>query len=492
MAFEVVKKLFRTVRNLITGEQMKVNPEVAEIENLSTDRMQEAITEWLNMYLGSAPWIDEEGQSLGIPTVMAAEIARSVTLEMEMNINGDSPMAEFIAAQMKPFLSSIRSKVEYACATGGVIFKPYICDDGITIETVLPNNFYPTSFDGNGRITGGFFRFLYYKGKKVYKRFEKHEMLGGGKYRITNKCFVSSDETSLGDLCELTEVPEWSAISPVVDLNYIREPLFSYFRMPLGNTIDTGSPLGVSVFARAVNAIKEADKQYQRLIWEYKATEAAIDASDDAFDVDINGKPILPEGKERLYRINSLDSAKTGGSDLFKPWTPAIRDENYIRGMNRMLMQIEDLCCVARGTISDLNQDVKTATEIITTKQRTYSTISDIQSSLEDSLDRLVIAIEELAILYHLCPAGEYECAYVWDDSVIVDANTERMRDLQEVTQGLLGEYEYRMTWRGEDEETARKKIDEIKAGRSDNQILFGDDDDDDDNKEGNEGDDDE
>lgn len=148
--------------------------------------------------------------------------------------------------------------------------------------------------------------------------------------------------------------------------------------------------------------------------------------------------------------------------------------------MNRMMMQIEDLCCVARGTISDLNQDVKTATEITTTKQRTYSTISDIQQSLENALDNLVIAVEELAILYNLCPAGEYECAYVWDDSVIVDANTERMRDLQEVSQGLLGEYEYRMTWRGEDEETARKKIDEIKASRSDNQILFGNEGDDD------------
>ena len=34
MAFEVVKKLFRTVKNLIIGDQMKVNPEVAEIENL--------------------------------------------------------------------------------------------------------------------------------------------------------------------------------------------------------------------------------------------------------------------------------------------------------------------------------------------------------------------------------------------------------------------------------------------------------------------------
>ena len=90
-----------------------------------------------------------------------------------------------------------------------------------------------------------------------------------------------------------------------------------------------------------------------------------------------------------------------------------------------------------------------------------------------------MVAVEELAILYHLCPAGKYECAYVWDDSIIVDANTERMRDLQEVAQGLFGDYEYRMTYRGEDEATARKKIDEIKAGRSDNKILFGDEGDD-------------
>lgn len=474
MAFEGVKKIIRTVKSLILGNSMKVNPEVAEIENLSTDRMQEAITTWLNMYLGEADWIDEEGQSLGIPAVISAEIARSVTLEMEMNVTGETPMAEFISDQMKPFLSNIRSKVEYACVTGGVIFKPYIYDKGITIETVLPNNFYPTQFDGNGKITGCFFRFLYYKGKKVYKRYEKHEMLGGGKYRITNKAFVSSDESSLGELCELSEIPDWADIAPEVNLEHIKEPLFSYFKMPLGNTIDTGSPLGVSVFSRAVNVIKEADKQYQRLIWEYKATEAAIDASDDAFDIDNDGNPILPEGKERLYRINSLDPAKTSGSDLFKHWTPAIRDENYIRGMNRMMMQIEDLCCVARGTISDLNQDVKTATEITTTKQRTYSTISDIQQSLENALDCLVIAIEELAILYHLCPVGKYECAYVWDDSVIVDANTERMRDMQEVSQGLLSAYEYRMTWRGEDEITARQKVAEIKENLSDDKILFG------------------
>lgn len=475
MAFDGVKKIIRTVKRLITEIQMKANPEVAEIENLATDRMQEAIADWMNMYLGFAPWIDEEGQSLGIPTVMCTEIARSVTLEMEMNINGDSPMAEFLAAQMKPFLSDIRSKVEYACAAGGVVFKPYICGKNITIETVLPSNFYPTQFDGNGKITGGFFRYFYYEGKKVYQRYEKHEMLGDGKYRITNKCFVSEDAGSLGNRCELTEVALWANIAPEAYVNYVEEPFYSYFKMPFGNTIDTGSPLGVSVFARAVNQIKEADKQYQRLIWEYKATEAAIDASDDAFDVDVNGNAVLPEGKERLYRINSLDSTKTAGADLFKPWTPAIRDQNYIRGINEMKKYIEDLCCLARGTISDPNQVEKTATEITTTKQRTYSTISDIQKSLEKALERLVKAVEELAILYRLCPAGEYECAFVWDDSVIVDANTERMRDLQEVSQDLLDAYEYRMTWRGEDEETARKKIEEIRKGKSDEAILFGD-----------------
>ena len=40
----------------------------------------------------------------------------------------------------------------------------------------------------------------------------------------------------------------------------------------------------------------------------------------------------------------------------------------------------------------------------------------------------------------------------------VIDTETERARDRAEVAAGLLAPYEYRMRWKGENEETAREK----------------------------------
>ena len=51
-----------------------------------------------------------------------------------------------------------------------------------------------------------------------------------------------------------------------------------------------------------------------------------------------------------------------------------------------------------------------------------------------------------------------------FDDSIIEDVETERARDRADVNLGVMSEVEYRMKWFNEDEETARKKIEEIRA----------------------------
>ena len=83
-----------------------------------------------------------------------------------------------------------------------------------------------------------------------------------------------------------------------------------------------------------------------------------------------------------------------------------------------------------------------------------------------------------LAVLYDLCPDGEYETTYVWDDSIIVDAEAERLRDQQEVMQGLMNKWEYRVKWYGEDEATAKKMLQEMQ-GPTDDEILGFDDEED-------------
>ena len=101
----------------------------------------------------------------------------------------------------------------------------------------------------------------------------------------------------------------------------------------------------------------------------------------------------------------------------------------------------------------------KTAEEIRTSKQRSYSTVSNIQTALEDAITGLIEAINVTCELYGLGGNGECETAFIWDDSIIVDADTERARDLNDVRQGIMQKWEYRMKWYGEDEETAKSKI---------------------------------
>lgn len=436
-------------------------------QSVASDKMMNAVNLWMDIYYGNAPWLKENPLSLQIPNVLTSEIARAVTLEMEVNITG-SKMADYISEQFEDIRDNMRANTENACAGGGLVFKPYVHGDKLVTEVILANSFYPTAYDGQ-KITGAMFIYRLWRDNKVYSRLEEHELVGTT-YTITNKAYCSKTEGALGDECSLSAVDNWADIQPVVVLNDIESPLFSYFKIPLGNPIEAHTPLGSSVFALCTGLIKEADIQFQRLMWEYEAAEMAIDASEDAFYT-VNGVPVLPKGKERLFRMNQLDAARTNGEHLLKEWAPALRDSNYMSGLNRILIQIEDAACLSRGTLSDPTEISKTATEIKIMKQRSYATVTDIQKALERALDDLAYAMYCLATLYELCPDGDYETTYVWDDSIIVDAETERVRDQQEVAQGLMQAYEYRMKWYGEDEETA-KKMTGYREPQSDDDIL--------------------
>lgn len=119
-------------------------------------------------------------------------------------------------------------------------------------------------------------------------------------------------------------------------------------------------PWGVSVYARAFQSglLCEADRQFQRLMWEYEGGELAIDASSDAFKT-VGGRPELPSGKERLYRMNTLDP-NTTSEELMKTFSPQLRDESYANGLESIKREIEDSCGLARGALSKAEEEAKT------------------------------------------------------------------------------------------------------------------------------------
>jgi len=474
--------MFEKFKSWIGGIGKKMR--YAGITDIAKDRaavtgdMEASIDLWMQLYRGEAPWISSQthGHSLNLPSTIASEVARLVTLEMSVNFTGENERAKYIEEQFAALRGKLRRYVEYGCAGGGLMFKPYIKYVGgegkeIAIDIVQADMFYPISFDSKGDIVSAAFVERKTIGKDVFSRIEKHFKENNG-YRITNECYRSTNGTEVGSPALLSEVPEWASLTPEVHIAPLDSPLFAYFSIPQGNTTEPTSPLGVSVYARAINNIREADSLYDSYLWEYKSGERAIDASEDAFEVDRKGKPAIPSGQERLFRTNKFSTDDNTSQDLFREFSPDIRGEEFAKGLNGVKEIIEDNCGLAHGTISKQEYSAKTATEIKTMKQRSYSTITDIQKSLQNALTTLISAIDALASLYNLAPEGTYEVSYVWDDSIVTDSDVERTRDMQEVSQGLMLPHEFRMKWYGEDEETARARIAEIKNQTSNDVIL--------------------
>lgn len=212
--------------------------------------------------------------------------------------------------------------------------------------------------------------------------------------------------------------------------------LFAVFRVPFANNIDPASPLGVSVYSRAVDLIREADRQYSRILWEYEGSELAVDASDGALAIrpDKDGaKVTIPQRSKRLFRQLNIDQG-TGG-DLYKVFSPTIRDTALFNGFDKLLKRIEFNCSLAYGTLSDPQNVDKTAEEIRSSKQRSYSAVCAIQKQLEIALRQLVWIMDFYATLYQLAPRGEYELNLAWGDGVLQDTDKEyaRRRELADM-----------------------------------------------------------
>ena len=292
---------------------------------ISTE-MQAAIDQWAMMFIDRAPWLDDTTQSLGLPAAIAGEIARLTTVELESSITG-SARADYLQGEYERVLNELRSQVETAAAGGGLVFKPYVDGERIAVDCVPAWRFLPTAFNSRGEVTGAVFVEQVTRGKTYYTRMEHHQLTDDG-YNIRNLAYSSLSQGTLGNPCSLAAVDEWADLEPELTIRYKdgtapEGVLFAYFRLPFSNTVDPESPLGVSVYSRAVGLIREADRQYSRILWEYEGSELAIDASQGALQVSgPDGRPAtLPPRSKRLFRELAIDQGQSG--DLYKVFNPA-------------------------------------------------------------------------------------------------------------------------------------------------------------------------
>lgn len=442
--FEFVNKIMNGVRRMLSRATIKralgKTPEL-------TSAMIERIELWNNMLNGTAPWCDEYVKSMRIEQGICREFADVVLSEMEVNISNDKLFELF-----NNCTADLNENLQDGIGMGSFCIKPL---GNKQAEFVTADKFFVLSFGADKKPDDVVFIDQRKLNESRYLiRLERHSVKAGFLV-IKNLAFESHDRTTLGHAVPLDTLDAWAKLPKDVAYPGMTQMDFGYYRNPLKNRVDDTNT-GVSIFESAVEIIQRADIQGARLDWEFESGERAVHVDSTALKKKPNGQNGLANLNKRLYRGLDINSDK----ELLKEYSPELREEDIINGLETLYRQIEFIVGLAFGDLSDPQSVDKTATEVKAAKQRKYNRVNAIQGNLKKCLEEFVAGLAFHEGLY----TSGYEFICNFADSILTDEAAERQLMLNEIASGIRAHWEYRVRFFGEDEETAKKNLPEQNA----------------------------
>lgn len=428
------------------------------VEPVASKGMNSAINAWILAYRNAPLWVDEKAEikTIGFAKTICEEAARLTTLAIGVHITG-SPRARYLQEQLnKMVYPRLRTWVEYGCAAGTVIFKP----SGKGIDVVTPDSFMVTACDSNKNITGVIFQDTYSIGKKYYTKLEYHRLNDNGLYQISTRTFISDTETSIGKLIRI-EHTAWAGIAPEVSINKANDGnmLFGVFTIPNANNIDFDSPLGMSLFANAMEELKDLDIAYSRNSEEINDS-GVIELLDDAL--------IHQEGKKskKIKLPRHVHNVLGNGMETFYQQIdrPLKTTERKV-GINQQLSFIGFKCGFSEGYfVFDQHTGMITATQVESDDRRTIQLVKDIRDNLQKAVDGTINALSIIADLYDLAPVGSYKVDYDFGD-ITYNVEEDRARNYQLMIQGIIPKWYYLTKFEGFSEEEAKEIVNAASEG---------------------------
>lgn len=438
------------------------------VESVVSPEMESKIAECANIYRGTPYWVnaDDNVKTINFAKAICSETARLATLAIGIQIDG-SARAAWLQEQIDKTYFQIRHWVEYGMAYGTIILKP----NGKGLDIFTPQDFIVTDCDNEG-IYGIVFKDSYSENDKYYTRFEYHrfvEVKDGENiyypYYISNRAYVSRSAKSVGDPIVLNRT-KWSDLlpetPPILKANNekIDGPMFGILRTPQANNLDISSPLGLPIYAEAIEELKDLDVAYSRNVGEIFDSEKII-LVDDRLMLK-SGQNLknsrISDIKLPHYAINVFGD---GAENFYREIVPSLNTDTRITGINNLLSFVGFKCGYSNGYfVLDEKTGMVTATQVEADDRRTIQLIKDVRDKLESCLDGAIYALNVYADLYGLAPAGNYEITYDFGD-ITYNREEDRARWWQYVVQGKVPAWMYFRKFEGLSEEDAKAMVQE-------------------------------
>ena len=391
------------------------------------------------------------------------------TAGVELAENEEDPLQKFVrksALEKNNFGVKMGETIEQAAALGGAALKVWrdVRHDSegreiegserLKIGYCMADQFIPTAWD-NAEINEAVFISRQAKGGYYYTRLEWHKW-DGVTYTITNELYRADQyrtgsrepQDILGMRVPLSEI--YPFLDETATVDGIENTLFSYFRTPTANNIDDNSPLGVSIYANAMETLHALDICFDSFVREFRLGKKRIIVPARMIKTVID--PV--SGEPRRYfdaTDETYEALSTDDPDSLKIQDNSIelRVDEHVSAMNAFLNIFCLQVGLSSGTFSfDAKSGLKTATEVVSENSKTYKTVKNFQNMIRPAVVRLVENIITVAALYdmktedgqsvrELAERG-YTVNVAMDDGITQDRQTNINEGMALVGAGLL------------------------------------------------------
>lgn len=322
---------------------------------------------------------------------------------------------------------------------------------GIVLDYVTIENIYPLAWQ-NGYISECAFSSVVTRSGCDYLYLQIHRKEDGGEYVIENRIYRYDNE-QLADEA-LTNVKGFERIPPVVHTGSDKRQ-FVIDRPNIANNFNYLLPTGISVYANAIDVMQGVDIAYDSYVNEFKLGKKRIMVKPAAAKY-LDGEPVFDPNDVAFY---ALPEDANDGS-VITPIDMTLRTAEHNTGIQDQLNILSSKCGFGETYYRFDGGSVATATQVISENSTMFRTIKKHEIVLEQVLTEL------FRILLHLGNAAmnaglneKVEITIDFDDSIIVDTESQRAQDRQDVSMGAMSILEYRIKWYGEDEATAKKML---------------------------------
>ena len=325
-------------------------------------------------------------------------------------------------------------------------------DGEIRIDYVPADLILPLTWE-NGIVTECAFGSHKAVKKDTYLYICIHKRSERGTYDIENLLYRDT-KGSLSEV-NLADVPGFENIPPVVHTPFTQRT-FVIDRLNIANNVDPTLPMGIAVFANAIDQLKGVDLTYDSYVNEFQLGKKRVMLKPQATTNFHTGEPLFDTNDVVFYVLP--EDGQPG--DIVKEINMNLRTAEHNAGIQDMLNLLSSKCGFGENHYKYDNGSVSTATQIISENSEMFRTIKKHEIILEDVLIELCRILLRMGNAYMKAGLDEdVEITIDFDDSIIVDKESQRAQDRQDVSMGAMNLWEYRMKYYGEDEETAKKML---------------------------------